>query len=73
MTEPKDVAVLEGEAATLECEAYGSPNPNITWVRVEGEERVSIHDEDPRYEIEDTQLIIKLVTIFMTRITIAQK
>lgn len=65
MTEPKDVAVLEGEAGTLECEAYGSPDPNITWSRVEEEEKVIIHDEDPRYDIDDTKLIIKLGTAFV--------
>ncbi|XP_050687578.1 uncharacterized protein LOC126981013 isoform X4 [Eriocheir sinensis] len=61
MTEPDSVTVLEGDAATLDCEAYGSPNPNMTWARLEGEERVSIHDEDPRYDIEDTKLVIKSV------------
>lgn len=63
MTEPEDVAVLEGDAATLSCEAYGSPDPTITWSRVEGEEKVAIHDEDPRYDINDNELIIKLVLL----------
>lgn len=59
VTEPDNVTVLEGDAATLECAAYASPNPNMTWVRLEEEERVSIHDEDPRYDIRDTKLVIK--------------
>lgn len=59
MTEPESVIVLEGDAATLECEAYGSPDPNMTWARLEGEEQVSIHDEDPRYDVKETKLVIK--------------
>lgn len=59
MTEPESVTVLEGDAATLGCEAYGSPDPNMTWVRLEEEGHVSIHDEDPRYDVKDTKLVIK--------------
>ncbi|KAK7070825.1 hypothetical protein SK128_024045 [Halocaridina rubra] len=61
MTEPGDVAVLEGSSASLECEAYGSPDPEITWARIDGEEKVEVHDEDPRYDIKDNKLIIKSV------------
>nr|XP_045622235.1 uncharacterized protein LOC123772893 isoform X5 [Procambarus clarkii] len=61
LTEPQDVVVLEGLAATLHCEAYGSPDPNMTWVRIDGDERVVIHDEDPRYHVDDTKLVIRAV------------
>ncbi|KAK8753300.1 hypothetical protein OTU49_003732, partial [Cherax quadricarinatus] len=61
LTEPEDVVVLEGQAATLHCEAYGSPDPNMTWARMEGDNQVIIHDEDPRYEIDDSKMIIKAV------------
>ncbi|KAG7157354.1 Neuroglian-like 1 [Homarus americanus] len=61
LTEPADLAVLEGGAATLECEAYGSPDPNMTWAKMEGDEKVIIDDGDPRYDVEDNKLIIKSV------------
>lgn len=59
MTEPKDVYVLEGGSAELECEAFGSPDPEITWARRDGDEKTVIHDEDPRYDVNDHQLLIK--------------
>ncbi|XP_047493418.1 neuroglian-like [Penaeus chinensis] len=61
MTEPKDVYVLEGGSAELECEAFGSPDPEITWARRDGDEKTIIHDEDPRYEVNEHQLLINTV------------
>ncbi|XP_069991277.1 uncharacterized protein [Penaeus vannamei] len=61
MTEPKDVYVLEGGSAELECEAFGSPDPEITWARRDGDEKTVIHDEDPRYDVNDHQLLINTV------------
>ncbi|XP_068231636.1 uncharacterized protein [Palaemon carinicauda] len=61
MSEPEDVAVLAGSSAIIECEAFGSPDPDVTWYRVDDDEEVEIHDEDPRYDIKDDRLIIRSV------------
>ncbi|XP_071547081.1 uncharacterized protein [Panulirus ornatus] len=61
VTKPEDMDVLEGEAATLTCEAYGSPDPNMTWAKMEGEEKLLLHDQDDRYDLDDNKLIIKSV------------
>ncbi|GAB6020358.1 Down syndrome cell adhesion molecule-like protein 1 [Chamberlinius hualienensis] len=34
--EPRDVDVIVGGNATLDCSAYGSPQPTITWLKNEG-------------------------------------
>ncbi|KAF2350175.1 Fibronectin type III [Trinorchestia longiramus] len=74
---PQDSLVLEGDSVTLKCDAYGSPDPHITWHKLpqeeEGngeEENGSSEDEEDTgelkdgelFEIKDDNLIIKSVT-----------
>ena len=34
VVEPRDVGVLAGQSARLDCRADGYPTPNVTWFRV---------------------------------------
>lgn len=34
--EPKDEAVLAGEAVALHCQTTGSPTPQVTWMKQRG-------------------------------------
>ena len=68
--EPEDTLALEGDGATLRCEAEGSPRPLIAWYRVgpeedgppgdsgEEDEERRISDGDS-YEVKEDELYIK--------------
>ncbi|XP_076034234.1 uncharacterized protein LOC143021011 isoform X2 [Oratosquilla oratoria] len=58
LNELEDQTVLEGEPVTLDCDAYGSPDPEIFWYRVEDNEDVPITEDDRSYEIDGNKLII---------------
>ncbi|XP_071834014.1 inactive tyrosine-protein kinase 7-like isoform X2 [Apostichopus japonicus] len=50
---PQNTTVLEGETIVVNCEAFGDPNPVVTWVKEEGKDRKSIKSSNSSLYIEN--------------------
>ena len=55
---PRDTKAFLGSAVTLECGSYGSPDPIVTWKKINEEGDATPVESSKLYSIQKEALII---------------